>query len=97
MPKTMIKRNFGGDDISELISRLIQGGNSLHYFPKHIFYPLQYPYHRLLLEHIKETNASMQMNEQSKELVKILKVWLKEQKVDSMCRNERNKKLANAI
>ena len=46
---------------------------------------------------MKEQNVSMQMNEQLKELVKTIKVWLKEQKVDSLSRFDRNKKLANAI
>lgn len=59
----MIKKNFGGDDISELLFRLIKSKESLHYFPQNVFYPLQYPYHQMLLEHLKETNSSMQMNE----------------------------------
>jgi actin-related protein len=97
IPKTIFKRNYGGDDISELLLRLMQTKGSLHYFPKHVFYPLHYPYHMMLLEHIKEVNSSMQMNEQQKELVKIIKLWLKEQKVDSMCRTDRSRKLPNAI
>lgn len=51
----------------------------------------------MLLEYIKEQNTSMQMNEQLKELVKTIKVWLKEQKTDSLSRFDRNKKLTNAI
>jgi actin-related protein 8 len=39
LPKTMIKRNFGGDDISELLMRLIRSKESLHYFPQDVFYP----------------------------------------------------------
>lgn len=77
IPKTMIKRNFGGDDISELLLRLIQRKESLHYFPKKVFYPLSYPYHRMLLEFVKESHCSMQQ-EQQRELVKIIKLWLKE-------------------
>ena len=45
--KTIIKKNFGGDDISELLYRLIKTKDALHYFPKNIFYPMQYPYHML--------------------------------------------------
>jgi actin-related protein 8 len=78
LPKTMIKRNFGGDDITELLFRLIQRKDSMHFFPKHVFYPMQYPYHMMLLEQLKETYGSMQMNDQSKDLVKVIKLWLKE-------------------
>ena len=63
LPKTMIKRNFGGDDISELLIRLMRAKGSLHYFPSEVFFPLHYPYHMMLLEHIKEQYASMQMND----------------------------------
>jgi actin-related protein len=59
LPKTLNKRNFGGDDISELLHRLINSNDSLHFFPKQVFYPMNYPYHMMLLEHIKEQNASM--------------------------------------
>jgi actin-related protein len=63
LPKTFTKRNFGGDDISELLLRLINSKDSLHYFPKEVFHPLSYPYHMMLLEHIKEQNTSMQMSD----------------------------------
>jgi actin-related protein 8 len=59
LPKTLTKRNFGGDEISELLHRLINSNESLHFFPKQVFYPMSYPYHMMLLEHIKEQNASM--------------------------------------
>ena len=45
--KSVIKKNYGGDDISEILYRLIQSRQALHYFPKNVFYPLNYPYHML--------------------------------------------------
>ena len=52
--KSVIKKNYGGDDISEVLYRLIKSQNALHYFPKGVFYPIQYPYHKLQLESFKE-------------------------------------------
>ena len=52
--KTIIKKNFGGDDVSELLYRLLKMKEGTHYFPPKVFYPLQYPYHKMLLDQIKE-------------------------------------------
>ena len=60
--KSVIKKHYGGDDIAELLYRLIKSQNALHYFPKNIFYPLQYPYHFLQLETAKEQFTMLQMN-----------------------------------
>ena len=54
MQKTIIKKNYGGDDISELMYRLLKMQGSTHYFPPKVFYPLQYPYHRMVLDQVKE-------------------------------------------
>ena len=54
MSKTMIKKHYGGDDISELMYRLLKMQSAMHYFPPKVFFPLQYPYHMVLLEKIKE-------------------------------------------
>ena len=45
--KSVIKKHYGGDDISELLYRLIKSEDALHYFPPNVFYPMQYPYHAL--------------------------------------------------
>ena len=54
MSRTMIKKHYGGDDISELMFRLLKMHSAMHYFPPKVFFPLQYPYHMVLLEKIKE-------------------------------------------
>ena len=54
LSKTIIKKHFGGDDVSELMYRLLKMENATHYFPKNVFHPLKYPYHCTLLEQIKE-------------------------------------------
>jgi actin-related protein len=52
--QSVIKKRFGGKDISEIMYRLLISSNhSLHYFPKDVFWPLSYPYHSMLLDKIK--------------------------------------------
>ena len=82
LPKTQIKKHFGGDDISELLLRFVKSSQSLHYFPEKVFYPLQYPYHKMLLEAVKENYSALQMNDSNKDLVKNVTLWLKEQNID---------------
>ena len=38
--KSVIKKHYGGDDIAELLYRLIKSSDALHYFPSNIFYPM---------------------------------------------------------
>jgi hypothetical protein len=58
----VIKKRFGGKDISEIIYRLLTSSkHSLHYFPKDVFWPLDYPYHSMLLDKIKCGYNSLQM------------------------------------
>jgi hypothetical protein len=40
---------------------MIVSTDALHYFPKEQFWPLDYPYHSMLLDKIKTANNSMQM------------------------------------
>ena len=40
MSKTIIKKHYGGDDISELLYRLLNMKQATHYFPPKVFYPL---------------------------------------------------------
>ena len=44
--KSVIKKHYGGDDISEILYRLIRSQDALHHFPRDIFYPLHYEYHK---------------------------------------------------
>lgn len=92
--KTIIKKNFGGDDISELLYRLIKARDALHYFPRNIFYPIQYPYHMLQLEAFKEQFTVLQMNQTSKDYIKTIKLLLKEQDESKITRPIKNKKQA---
>ena len=92
--KTIIKKNFGGDDISELLYRLIKVRDALHYFPRNIFYPIQYPYHMLQLEAFKEQFTVLQMNQTSKDYIKTIKLLLKEQDESKITRPIKNKKQA---
>jgi len=40
--KSIIKKHYGGDDISELLYRLIRSKDALHHFPSNIFFPMHY-------------------------------------------------------
>ena len=84
--QSVIKKRYGGRDISELLYRLIKHPQALHYFPPDKFWPLQYPYHEMLLDRMKIQHSNMQMGSsqdlqpgQKPELVKIVNLWLKEQ------------------
>jgi actin-related protein 8 len=49
VPKSIIRKHFGGDDINELLYRFINKNRALHYIPRHLL-NLDYHYHRLLIE-----------------------------------------------
>ena len=49
LTKSVIRRNFGGDDINELLLRMMCRSKSLHFFPKNVI-NLQSHYHRVLIE-----------------------------------------------
>lgn len=51
--KSIIRKHYGGDDINEIFYRLLNKNKALHYFPKGVL-DLDYHYHKLLLETIKE-------------------------------------------
>jgi hypothetical protein len=79
----VIKKRFGGQDISELLYRLIVSSQALHYFPNNVFWPLHYPYHSMLLDRLKTQYSSLQMGVQEEgkhkqELVKAITLVLKE-------------------
>jgi len=39
--------------------RLIVCPSALHYFPSDLFWPLDYPYHQMLMDRLKTQNSSM--------------------------------------
>jgi actin-related protein 8 len=48
-PKSIIRRHYGGDDITELLYRLINRNKALHYFPRNML-NLDYHYHKMVME-----------------------------------------------
>lgn len=53
IPKTIIRKHYGGDDLNEILYRFINKNKALHYFPKNLL-SMEYHYHNLLMEQIKE-------------------------------------------
>lgn len=90
--KSIIKKHYGGDDISELLYRLIKSRDALHHFPSNIFFPMHYQYHRMHLEAFKEQFTMLQMSQNGKDLVKTIKLLLREQDRNSIVRSVKNKK-----
>lgn len=48
-PKSVIRKNYGGDDINELLYRFINRSKALHFIPRNIL-NLEYHYHKYLIE-----------------------------------------------
>ena len=93
--QSVIKKRFGGKDISEIMYRLMISRNALHYFPKDVFWPLEYPYHSMLLDKIKSGFSSLQMGsleDKKDQLVKVINVWFKEQNTQGINRSAVGKK-----
>jgi actin-related protein 8 len=40
LPRTIIRKHYGGDDINQLLFRLIKSEQALHYFPEQLLYPM---------------------------------------------------------
>ena len=53
VPKSIIRKHYGGDEVNEILYRFINRNKALHYFPKNLL-NLDYHYHQLLIEQIKE-------------------------------------------
>jgi actin-related protein 8 len=45
MPKSIHRKHYGGDELNELLYRLICRSKGLHYFPRNILFP-EYHYHK---------------------------------------------------
>ena len=65
LPRSVIRKNFGGNDQTELMMRLLRSDNALHYFPKAKEAPeltLSHPYHLKIVEALKHKLATYQMS-----------------------------------
>jgi actin-related protein 8 len=49
LSKSIVRRHFGGDDINEMLLRLMCKNKALHYFPRNMI-NLDYHYHKLIVE-----------------------------------------------
>ena len=78
--KSVIRKNQGGDDQTNLLSRLIQCDQSLHYFPKGVI-TTDYHYHKYMIERIKEDMGAMEMN--TSDIVKAGSLFLKDKNIKS--------------
>lgn len=61
IPKSIQRKHYGGDELNEMLLRLMGRSKGLHYFPRSILYP-QYPYHKQLLEYLKENFTLTEMD-----------------------------------
>ena len=75
LPGTIIRRNFGGDDITYLLHRLLIRQSSLHYFPDQTI-NIKDPYHFRQLEKLKEDECYMGKN--VPDPVHTCKMWIHE-------------------
>lgn len=70
---SIVRRNFGGDDQTNLLYHLLHRKKSLHYFPKHILNK-HYPYHWNLVNKFKEIYCRWILEE--REIVKRCTFWV---------------------
>lgn len=49
VPKSIQRKHYGGDELTEMLFRLASRSKGLHYFPRHMLYP-DYHYHKTLIE-----------------------------------------------
>jgi actin-related protein len=65
LPRSVIRKDFGGNDQTELMMRLLRSELALHYFPKVRETPeltLANPYHIRIVEALKHRLATFQMS-----------------------------------
>ena len=61
VPKSIVRKHYGGDDLNEMLYRLINRNKALHYFPRFSLQP-EYHYHKILIEYIKENFTLTEMD-----------------------------------
>ena len=49
VPKSIVRKHYGGDEINEILYRFINRNKALHYFPRNLL-DLDNYYHKLLIE-----------------------------------------------
>ncbi|CAI2360586.1 unnamed protein product [Moneuplotes crassus] len=75
IPETIVRKNFGGDDLTNLLYDLLHRKKSLHYFPKDILNK-DYPYHWNLVNKFKEIYCRWILGE--REIIKRCTFWVHE-------------------
>jgi actin-related protein 8 len=75
LPKTLLRKHYGGDDIDEVFYRMLQRTKALHYFPKNLL-NMESKFHRLLISQIKEKFAATEMD--PGEIVKTIHLTIKD-------------------
>lgn len=73
--KSVIRKNFGGDDMTQLLLRLIQHDKALHYFPPNLI-SLDYPFHKYLIEKVKHDFGTNEMS--TSDIVKTCTLFMKD-------------------
>ena len=61
VPKSIQRKHYGGDELNEMLYRLLCRGKGLHHFPRQILCP-EYHYHKQLLEFVKENYTLTEMD-----------------------------------
>lgn len=61
LPKSVVRKHYGGDDLNEMLYRLINRSKGLHYFPRFTLFP-EYHYHKMMIEYIKENYSLTEMD-----------------------------------
>eukprot|EP00347_Sterkiella_histriomuscorum_P001948 403370052 len=75
LPKTLMRKHYGGDDVDQIFYRMLQRQKALHYFPKNML-NMDSVFHRLLIAQIKERFAATEMD--PGEIVKIIHLHIKD-------------------
>lgn len=75
--ESLIRKNFGGDDITKLLYHMLTRKNSKNYFPSHYFNP-DNSYHFRIFEKLKENECELPnlQNPSSQFVQKNCKIWL---------------------
>jgi actin-related protein 8 len=61
LSKSIVRRHYGGDDLNQMLYRLINRNKGLHYFPRFSLQP-DYHYHKIIIEYIKENFTLTEMD-----------------------------------
>lgn len=73
IPETIVRKNFGGNDMTNVLFDLLHRKKSLHYFPKNMLNK-DYPYHWNLVNKFKEIYCRWILAD--REIVKRCTFWV---------------------